>query len=162
MLILASLIKGEKMKKTLFLVLLGNLLTALGYLCGGTAVNGSLSCFLGTAQTALNYLFDSKNKPVPKWLVALYALSFILLNLWIGGLTFLSVLTILACMTFIMGILQKNGARYRFWTILNCVLWSIYDICSGSYNGLIAHLTVLIFSVAGMIINDRKKKEVLS
>ena len=161
-LLVASLIKGEKMKKTLFLVLCGNLLTAIGYLCGGNAVNGSISCFLGTAQTAINYLFDSKNKPIPKWLVGLYALSFIGVNIWIGGVTFLSILTILACMTFIMGILQKSGTGYRIWTILNCVLWSAYDIFSRSYNGLIAHLTVLIFSVAGMIINDRKnKKEVL-
>ncbi|MBR6794115.1 MAG: YgjV family protein [Clostridia bacterium] len=68
----------------------------------------------------------------------------------------------MACLTFIMGIIQKNGAKYRFWTILNCVLWALYDIFSGAYNGLIAHLTVLIFTVTGMIINDRKaKKEVL-
>jgi len=162
MLILASLLKGERMKKTLFLILLGNFATAVGYLCGGNAINGSISCFLGTLQTGINFCFDSKNKPIPKWLVVIYALSFIGVNIWVGGVTLLSILTILACLTFIMGIIQKNGAKYRFWTILNCVLWALYDIFSGAYNGLIAHLTVLIFTVTGMIINDRKaKKEVL-
>ena len=156
-LILASLIKGEKIKKTLFLVTCGNLLVSVGYLCGGKGFNGAVTGFLAAAQALINYFFDAKNKPLPKWLIGLYALSFVGVNIWLSGVNFLSVLAILAALTCVMSIIQKNGAGYRFWTLLNCVLWSAYDIFSGAYSGLIVHGSMLFITIAGMILNDRKK-----
>lgn len=156
-LILASLIKGEKIKKTLFLVTCGNLLVAVGYLCGGKGFNGAVTSFLAGGQALINYFFDAQNKPLPKWLIGLYALSFVGVNIWLSGVNFLSILAILAAMTCVMGLIQKNGAGYRFWTLLNCILWSFYDIFSKAYNGLIVHATMLIITLAGMILNDRKQ-----
>ena len=161
--ITASLLKGKNMKKILILVLAGNLLGALGYLAGGTGLNGAASCFLGTLMTFINYFFEAKNKELPKWLVAIYAVSFIGVNLVVAymgaSISYLTAIAILAALAFIMCIGQKNGAKYRFWTIVNMTLWCTYDGLSGTYSALANHIPLLLFTVAGMIIHDRKKKE---
>ena len=72
--IIASLIKGRNMKTILFFVFFGNVLAATSYLLGDGGINGAASCYIGGVQTLINYLFDSKNKPLPKWLVVVYAL----------------------------------------------------------------------------------------
>ncbi len=155
--ITASLIKGEKMKKILFFVFCGNVLVATSYLVGGSGFNGAASCYIGGIQAIINYFFDSKNKPIPKWLVVIYALAFIVCNLVVGGFKPLVILAIVASLTFVMCIGQTSGAKYRFWTIINIGLWCLYDILSKSYSALITHIVLLVFTVVGMIVHDKKK-----
>lgn len=156
--IIASLVKGEKMKKILFFVFCGNVLVATSYLVGGSGFNGAASCYIGGIQAIINYFFDSKNKPLPKWLVAIYALAFIVCNLVVGGFEPLVILAIVASLTFVMCIGQTSGAKYRFWTIINIGLWCLYDILSESYSALITHVVLLVFTIVGMIAHDRKTK----
>lgn len=156
----ASLTKGDKMKQILFLVSCANVLYALSYLAGGSGINGAASCLLGGVMAIINYFFDSKNKPVPKWLMLIYAVAVTALNIYVGGgISLLVLLTLVACYIFILCIGQKDGAKYRFWTIVNLTLWSIYDILSHSYGTLLAHLAQVAFTVVGMVIYDRKKIE---
>lgn len=156
----ASLIKGRNMKLILFFVFCGNALVGASYHVGGSGINGAAACYLGAIQTLISYLFESKGKPLPKWLIALYALSIIVLNIWVAkGITALGLLVIVASLTFIMCIGQKSGAKYRFWTIVNMVLWCTYDVLSRSYSVLITHIPQLTFTVVGMLIHDIKKKE---
>ena len=155
----ASLIKGDKMKTILFLVFCGNFLTATSYIAAGGGINGAISCYLGSAQTIVNYFFQVKGRTVPTWLIVIYAVLYVALNIFISGITPLGILVIVASLTFIMCIGQTSGAKYRFWTIVNMVLWCTYDILSKSYGALLTHICLFAFTVIGMIIHDRKKKE---
>lgn len=159
--ITASLIKGQKMKMILFFVFCGNILAATSYLLGEGGINGAASCYLGGVQAIINYFFDSKGKTLPKWLVGLYALSFVCVNLAVGGFKDpLVYVAIAATLTFVMCIGQTNGAKYRFWTLFNNFLWLLYDVLSKSWEVLITvHIPLIIFTVAGMIAYDRKKKD---
>lgn len=158
--ILASLTKGERMKLILFFVFCGNFLVATSYLLDGKGINGAAACYLGAVQTLINYFFESKGKAIPKWLIAIYAVSIVVLNIWVAnGITALGLLVIVASLTFILCIGQTNGAKYRFWTIVNMVLWCTYDLLAPAYPSLITHVALLVFTVAGMIIHDRKAKE---
>ena len=76
-----------------------------------------------------------------------------------GGVSALGTLVIVASLTFVMCIGQKSGAKYRFWTIVNMVLWCTYDVLAPAYSALATHIPQLLFTVAGMIIHDRKKAE---
>jgi len=154
----ASLTKGQNMKLILFFVFCGNVLVATSYLIDGSGINGAAACYLGGVQSIINYFFQSKNKPLPKWLIAIYALAIIVLNIAVSGLSPLGVLVIIASLTFIMCIGQTNGTKYRFWTIVNMVLWCTYDILSKSYSALITHIALLSFTIIGMIVHDRKNK----
>lgn len=156
----ASLVKGENMKTILFLVFCGNFLVATSYLVGGSGISGAVSCYIGSAQTIINFFFESKQKPLPVWLITVYAIAFIVVNLYVGGFEPLVILAIIASLTFILCIGQKSGAKYRFWTIVNMLLWCLYDILSGAFNVLFgSHVPLLVFTIAGMVIHDRKQKK---
>ena len=152
--ICASLVKGEKMKTILFLVFCGNLFVATSYLVGGSGINGAAACYLGALMTLSNYFFESRKKDVPRYMIAIYALAIIVLNIWVS-----KGIDPLASLTFIFCIGQKNGAKYRIWTIINMVLWCIYDVLSFSFSALVTHVPQLIFAIVGIIIHDRKKAD---
>jgi hypothetical protein len=154
----ASLLKGKKMKQILFLVFCGNFLYATSYLVGGSGLNGAASCYLGGVTAIINYFYDAKGKPIPKWLTALYAAAFILVNLWVGGFNLLVLLAIVATLCFVLCIGQANGKRFRFWTAFNLVLWCVYDVLTASYGTLLAHIGQLAFTVLGMVLHDRKQR----
>ena len=153
----ASIIKGKKIGLTLLCVLLSNFLMATSYLVGGDGINGAISCYIGFLQAGINFLFQRKNKEIPKWLIGVYALVFITANL-LGEISWFSALSIVACLTFIGGIAQKNGKSYRRWHVINSSLWCTYDIVTESYEPLVSHLILLTFDVVGILIHDRKQK----
>ncbi len=157
--IIASLVKGKNMKTILILVFLGNVLVATSYLVGGTGINGAVSCYIGGAQCIINYFYDSKKIPLPKWLICIYAVAFIALNLIFGGFSPLGLLAIAASLVFIMCIGQENGYKYRFWTIVNMAMWCLYDVLSGSYGALFTHGAQLFFAVVGILIHDLTKPQ---
>lgn len=167
----SSLLKGKNMKKILILVFLGNAFVAVSYLLGGSGLNGAASCILGALFSIVNYFFDANEKPVPKWLAAIYGLSFVAVNIIVSFnsiVTFgdtvsvdykalvLCVLAIFGTLAFVLCIGQKNGAKYRFWTVMNMIMWCIYDLISGNIQVLITHIIQLSVAVVGMIIHDRK------
>ena len=155
--ITASLIKGKNMKTILLFVFLGNIFVATSYLLSG-GINGAVSCYIGGAQTLINYFYDRNKKPLPKWLIAVYAVAFVVLNL-ITGFSWLCVLAIIASLTFILCIGQKVGSKYRFWTLVNMGLWCLYDVLSGPFGVLFTHGTQLVFALVGMVIHDRNNKK---
>ena len=158
----ASIIKGKKMGLILLCVLLSNFLMATSYvvevIIGKDSLNGAISCYIGCLLAGINFLFQRKDKDIPKWLIGIYALVFITANLC-GGRTWLSVLSIVACLTFIGGIAQKSGKGYRTWHVINSSLWCTFDILSEAHGPLVTHIILLTFDLAGIIIHDIKKKE---
>jgi len=153
----ASLVKGKRMNVILVFLFLGNVFIATSYLVAGGGINGAAAGYLGSVQAIINYFFDSKNKPIPKWLIAVYIISNVSLNLWVAqGITALSLIVIMTGLAFVMSIIQPNGTKYRFWALLNLLLWCIYDVASTSYSVLLTHAFQLIVTVLGMIIHDRK------
>lgn len=154
--VIASLVKGKNMKTILLFVFMGSMFVATSYLMTG-GINGAVSCYIGAAQSIINYFFDAKKKPLPRWLIAVYAVAFVVLNL-MTGFSWLCMLAIVASLTFILCIGQKVGSKYRFWTLVNMGLWCLYDVLSGSFGVLFTHGTQLVFALIGAIIHDRNSK----
>lgn len=155
--ITASLIKGKKIKTILLLVILSNSLIAIGYLLSGTGINGAASCLLACAQALINCFFEAKSKPLPKLLIGIYLLSFVIINIAVGGLNVGTVIAILACTAFVASISQKSGKNYRIGVMANCILWLIYDIITESYSAIITHTVLLAVSTVGFIVHDIRK-----
>lgn len=143
----------------LFLNFCGNALIGLAYISGGKGIHGAISSFLGAVQAIINYAFEARGKKLPIWLVIIYALGFVGVNVWVGELSWGTVLAILACMCSVMSLVQKSGGKYRFWALGNNGIWSIYDILSQAYGGLIIHLVLFICTVTGIILYDRKSAD---
>lgn len=150
------LLKGKNMKLILLLVFSANITVAASYLLTG-AYNGAASCFIGGAQAIINYFFDRKNKKLPIWLIVIYALAFIGVNLMVFNHIF-DLVAMLASLTFIMCVGQKNGRKYRFWTFINTALWMTYDILKASYGPLLTHAILMGTVIFGIIVHDIRKK----
>ncbi len=155
--ILASTVKTKSMGLILAFVFFGNFLVATSYLIDGNN-NGAACCYFGAVMAFVNFFFDKKQKPLPVWLIVLYAAAIIGINVGVMS-EFLDILAIIASLTFIMCVGQTTGAKYRFWTIVNMILWITYDIIKGSYAALFTHVSLFLFTVIGKLIHDRKREK---
>lgn len=151
------LLKGKNMKLILLLVFITNVLTATSYILTG-AFNGAASCCVGAVQTIINYFFERKNKPLPVWLIALYAVAFILMNLLVFT-RIIDIIALLAALVFVIGICQKNGKQYRLWTFVNTALWILYDAATFSFGPLSTHAIQITTILVGIVLHDRKQKK---
>ena len=151
------LLKGKNMKLILLLVFTTNALLATSYILTG-ASNGAASCCIGAVQCLINYaFFERKNREIPRWLIGIYGAAFLVVNLLVFT-QLVDILAILAAMAFILSICQKNGKMYRLWTLINTVLWLVYDFITHSYGPLSTHAILLASLLFGMVMHDRKKK----
>lgn len=157
-LIVASLIKGETIKKTLYLVLAGNLLVATSYLFTDHGVNGAVSSYIGSIQALINIFYARKEKKIPAWLLVIYALSFLVVNLAVLENP-VGIIALLATFCFVGCVSSKTGTGYRIWQTANNLLWILYDILSASYGPLLTHTVLCLFTVAGILWNDLKGKK---
>lgn len=151
--ILALLIKGKKINTTLLLNFSGSMLVTASYILAGSGINGAISSFVGGLQAIINYGFARKNKPIPFWLIGIYAAMYICANLAVLSAP-IGILAIIASLTAVCCVSAKNGTQYRIWSNTNSVLWILYDILSKSYAPLITHSVLLFFGLAGMLINE--------
>ena len=151
----AAIIKGEEIKKNLFFVFSGSMFVGVSYLFTSAGINGSVSSFIGGLQAIINYFFNRNNKKIPKWLILVYVLIFLVLNLAVIKSP-IGLLALLASLCFVGSISAKNGKGYRLWQIVNSSLWISYDILSCSYGPLVTHSVLFGFTIIGMLINDYK------
>lgn len=154
--IIASLLKGDEMKKNLFFVFTGSMLMGTSYMLTSLGLNGAVSSFIGGTQAIINYFFSVKKRPIPIWLIVIYALLFFGLNLAALNSP-IGILALLASLCFVGCVSAKSGKGYRAWQTVNSLLWIAYDFLSVSYGPLVTHSVLLLFTLLGTIINDRKQ-----
>ena len=152
----SAMIKGKDMRLILLLVFSANVLIAVSYLLTG-AYNGAASCFVGGVQAIINYFFERKGKKLPAWLLGLYALSVIVVNLLVFSRLW-DLLAMFGSLTFILCITQKNGKMYRLWSLIKDFLWLAYALVSASWGPLISQSITLSTVIGGMLLHDRKEK----
>lgn len=157
--VIAAIIKGDEIKQNLFFVFTGSLFVGTSYLFTTTGINGAVSSYIGGAQAIINYFFKKKNKNIPIWLILIYVLLFLFINLAVINSP-VGILALLASLCFVGSILAKNGKEYRVWQIINSMLWISYDLLSHSYGPLVTHLVLFCFTVVGMLVNDYKIKNI--
>ena len=90
------------------------------------AYPGSLSLFMMSVFAVISYLFDKKKRDIPKWLVVV----FIAITIALGSLTVAvvtDVLPIIASSCYVLAVVQKKERDIRIFTLVNLILWVIYD-----------------------------------
>lgn len=151
----SSLMKGKDMRLILLFVFLANVFVGTSYVLTG-AQNGMVSCGLGAVTSVINYCFERKNRSLPMWLVVIYGLAFFVVNIFTFT-SFAAIFALLACLAFVMGVVQKSGKKYRIWTLTNAGFWLIYDIASHSYGPVVTHVFQSVIAIFGMVVHDRKR-----
>lgn len=149
------LIKGKNMQAILLLVFSANVFIALSYMLTG-AYTGAATCSIGALQTLINFLLERKGKPIPKWLIMIYAIIFTIVNIaLLKRVT--DIITLLAALIFVLGICVSNGRTYRLLALINCILWITYDIATLSFGPLSTHIIQLLTTIFGILMHDIKK-----
>ena len=155
-----SLLKGKNMKVILVLLCLGNGMMGTNYLMS-SGLNGAVSSYNGVVTTAINFALQAKGKTVPKFLIMTYLTITVILNLWVSkGISIGLILVIGASVAYQLGCAGKSGATYRFWVLINLLLWCVYDIISLTIGALLTHVMQLVIHIIGMLIYDRKSKSI--
>ncbi len=147
---------GKKMKTILLFNFTGNFLVGISYLLTGSN-SGAAICAVACGQVLVNYIFDTKEKKVPIWLIIIYAVAFLAVNL-LSFAAWYDVLSLIAAMLFVISVAQSNSKHYRVLYFLNSAVWIFYDFLAGAYGNLITHIVLLIATFTAIIIRDKKKE----
>ena len=145
---------GKKMKTILAFNFTGNLLVGLSYLLIG-GMSGAAICFVACVQVVINYIFDMKGKKVPVWLIAVYAIAFLSVNL----LTFArwyDAFALIAAVLFVVSVAQSDAKYYRVLYFLNSTVWILYDFLAGAYGNLLTHIVLFIATLVSIIVRNRE------
>lgn len=145
-------------KHILISFLLVNTFAAAGYLLL-KAYTGLITCSIAIIQTLIQFIYDKRNKEVPKYFIFLYLFSSI-----IGGIfTYKTIIDILPILSFVMytfSILQKDSKHVRIFTLLKLLLWIPYDGFKLAIASMIGRTITIVSTIVGMIRLDRKNKEI--
>ena len=148
---------GKKMQTVLILNFLGNFLVGISYFFSETeSMAGAAVCFVACIQVIINFFFDRKSKKIPLYLILIYALSFLTVNLTVFSAWY-DIFSIGATMIYVISMAQNNVGSYRILYALNSSCWILYDVLSASYAPLITHITLALFTFAAMFINRKKQ-----
>lgn len=143
-------------KRNIMIMLLClNLASALNFLFLNS-ISGSLVCFFAVIETFVNYLFDSKNKVVPIYVVIFY----VIVNLILGISTYhslLDIIPIVCALLFCATVCTKKEFTIRKLMFGNQSLWLVYDIIVKAYMFSISNILTLISIIIAFFRFDYKK-----
>jgi len=147
---------GKSMRNILIFNFLGNLFVGLSYfLISG--FSGAVICFVACVQVVINYVFDSKKKKIPKWLIAVYAIAFVSVNL-ISFKAWYDVLSLLAALLFVFSVSQSSAKCYRILYASNSAVWIMYDLMACAYGNFLTHVALFVATTLAMVVRDIKLK----
>ena len=154
--IFSALSMQMKTKRNIMIMLLClNLASALNFLFLNS-ISGSLVCFFAVIETFVNYLFDSKNKIVPIYVVIFY----VIVNLILGISTYhslLDIIPIVCALLFCATVCTKKESAIRKLMFGNQSLWLVYDIIVKAYMFSISNILTLISIIIAFFRFDYKK-----
>lgn len=148
---------SKKMQTVLVFNFLGNFLVGASYLLV-SSLSGGLICFVACVQVIINYIFATKGKKVPGWLVAIYAVAFLSVNM-ASFAHWYDVLSLLAALCFVLSVAQPDPKYYRLFFITNSSLWIVYDALAGAYGNLFTHVALFIATFIAIFVRDVKNKK---
>ena len=136
-------------KHILICFIIANVLSAAGYLLLG-AYTGLIACSIAMIQTIIQYIYDNKNKEVPKSIILIYIISSC-----IGGMytykTLIDILPIISLVMNSLSLLQKDSKHVRVYTLLKYLAWIPYDAYKLAIVSLIGRLMTISSAIIGMI-----------
>lgn len=147
----------KKKQQILIMFILANLFSTINFVLL-QSYSGAIICFVAIIQTMINYFFDKKKKKLPKWLISSYIIAFILCGL-ITYQTYLDILPILCSILYTTTIIQTREKNIRRITLINAILWLVYDFAAMAYTAGISDMVILISTLVGMYRFDFKKEK---
>lgn len=142
-------------KQIIFMFILANLFSAINFILL-QSYSGAIICSFAIIQTFINKFFEKKENNVPKAIILLY----IIISIILGTITFnsfIDILPIICSILYTITIIQDQEKNIRIISLINILLWIIYDIVSQAYTAAISDSLMTISTLVGMYRLDYKK-----
>ena len=155
--ILTNILAMQQKNKNqiIFLFILANLFSSINFILLNS-YTGTTICFFAIIQTLINKIFEKKEQPVPKIVILLYIVISIILGL-ITFNSFVDILPIICSILYTITIIQDKEKNIRKITLINIILWIIYDVVCLAYTAALSDLLTAISTLIGMYRLDYKK-----
>ena len=144
-------------KQIILMFILANLFSAINFILL-QSYSGAVICFFAIIQTFINKIFENKQQQVPKIIIGIY----IVISIILGVITFnniIDILPIICSILYTLTIIQEKEKNIRRISLVNIILWIIYDIVCQAYTATISDLLMTISTIIGMYRFDRKTIE---
>lgn len=132
-----------KTKKNIMIMLLClNLASALNFLFLDS-ISGCFICFFAVFETFINYLFDSKQKKVPIYILCFY----VIVNVGLGISAYhsmIDLLPIVCALLYCATVYVKRESNIRKLMFANQSIWLVYDILVKAYLFSISNILTII------------------
>lgn len=122
------------------------------------AYTGAIICFISGFETFINNLYNNKSKKIPKWLIFIYFVVSVTLGIYTYS-AFVDFIPIIGSILFIGAISVNKESTIRKVTLINMIMWTIYDIFVKSYFAAISDFLMMISSIIGIFRFDIKKEK---
>jgi hypothetical protein len=144
-------------KQIIFMFILANLFASINFLLL-QGYSGAIICFFSIIQTFINKVFEKQNKKVPKVVIGIYAVISIILGI-ITFNSFIDIVPIICSILYSLTIIQDKEKNIRKISLVNIILWVIYDVICKAYTAAISDLLMTVSTVVGMYRFDYKNKK---
>ena len=144
----------RNMRVILVSQLISNGLLALQCILGGTASAGGI-VFLAIGQTVVSFIFSAKGKRSPLPLTFAFMAGFTAITVIYFSTPF-DLLTMVAAWFFALAIVQERSHICRFYSLVNTVLWLVYDIFVMP-SGMVNHSVIAVLIFISILRLDRSE-----
>lgn len=147
----------------LYMQLAVNLTTIASHLFNGAGV-GSVLIIVAVVHLAFNCAFSLKGKNPPRISLWLFSIPYIgavviaskyILEFRLGEFGFwIDAILIVAAIFFMLAVGSKKASGYRFFILLNTLIWIVYDYYGGNVPNvsmLVTHIVLLISNIVAII-----------
>lgn len=148
----------KKKKQIIFMFVLANLFSAINFVLL-ESYSGAIICFFAIVQTYINKIFENREKRIPNIVIEIY----IIISIILGAITFKNIIDILPIMCSILytiTIVQNKEKNIRKITLINIIIWLIYDITCKAYTTAISDTIMIISALIGIYKFDYKKEKI--
>lgn len=142
-------------KQIILMFILANLFSAINFMLL-QSYSGAIICFFAILQTFINKIFEKKEQQVSKLVILIY----IIISIILGTITFntiIDILPIICSILYTITIIQDKEKNIRRISLINIILWIIYDVVCQAYTAAISDLLMTISTLVGMYRFDYKK-----
>ena len=151
--VLAMQMKNKK--QIILMFILANLFSAINFVLL-QSYSGATICIFAIVQTFINKFFENKNKQVPKIVIAIY----IVISIILGAITFkasIDIVPIICSILYTLTIIQDKEKNIRIISLVNILLWILYDTVCQAYTAAISDSLMTISTIIGIYRFDYKK-----
>lgn len=144
-------------KQIIFMFILANLFSAINFILL-QSYSGAIICSFAIIQTLINKIFEKKKVQVPRIVIGIY----VVISIILGAITFnsfIDVIPVICSILYTMSIIQDKEKNIRRISLVNIILWIIYDVVCQAYTAAISDLLMTLSTLVGMYRLDYKKND---